>query len=149
MAFTVIPERLGRLLSQRSRWARGMFEALRKHPPWRQPRILAKLVASVDYLVPFLDFGFVFFWLPGLLLFVLGDPLIVGWWSMLLVPVTVVIFSFLRRLQEHHVFRRLHIHGARDMRGFVGYLFLYQALTSAASLRGYAQYAVGAGRRWK
>ena len=36
-----------------------------------------------------------------------------------------------------------------DRRGFFGYLFGYQALTSAAALRGYAQYVIGAGRRWK
>ena len=33
--------------------------------------------------------------------------------------------------------------------GFVGYLLAYQVLTSAAALRGYGQYLVGSGRRWK
>jgi biofilm PGA synthesis N-glycosyltransferase PgaC len=125
-----------------------MFEGLRSHPPPAQPRILAKVVAGIDYLVPFLDFGFVFFWIPGVILFVFGYPLIVGWWSMLLLPMTVAIFAFLRHWQERHVFRRLDIHLARDIRGFLGYLLLYQALTSAAALRGYGQYILGAGRRW-
>jgi len=52
VGFTVVPERLGRLLSQRSRWARGMLEGLRSHPPPTQPRVLAKFVAGIDYLVP-------------------------------------------------------------------------------------------------
>jgi hypothetical protein len=47
------------------------------------------------------------------------------------------------------VFRRFGIHPAEDIRGFFGYLFAYQALTSSASLRGYAQYVVGAARRWR
>ena len=149
LGLTVVPERLGRLMSQRSRWARGMFEGLRRHPPPRQPRVLAKAVASIDYLVPFLDIGFIFFWVPGVILFVFGYPLIVGWWSMLLLPITLAIFAFLRHWQDRHVFRRLGIHPARDIRGFSGYLFVYQVLTSAASLRGYGQYALGAGRRWK
>jgi poly-beta-1,6-N-acetyl-D-glucosamine synthase len=147
LGFTVVPKRLGQLMRQRSRWARGMFEGLRSHPPPAQPRILAKVVAGIDHLVPFLDFGFVFFWIPGVILFVFGYPLIVGWWSMLLLPMTVAIFAFLRHWQERHVFRRLDIHLARDIRGFLGYL-LYQALTSAAALRGYGQYILGAGRRW-
>ena len=65
LGFTAVPERLGALMSQRSRWARGMFEGLLAHPPLRQPRVLAKLVAGIDYLVPFLDIGIVFFWVPA------------------------------------------------------------------------------------
>ena len=51
----------------------------RAHPPAKQPRVLAKFVASIDYLVPFLDFGLVFFWVPGVILFLLGFPLIFSW----------------------------------------------------------------------
>jgi poly-beta-1,6-N-acetyl-D-glucosamine synthase len=149
LGMTVVPEQLGRLLSQRSRWARGMLEGLRAHPPPTQPRVLAKVVASIDYLVPFLDIGVVFFWVPGVILFVFGYPLIFGWWSMLLLPITLAIFGFLRRWQERHVFRRLDIRVGKDVRGFVGYLFAYQVLTSAASLRGYAQFVSGRTRRWK
>jgi biofilm PGA synthesis N-glycosyltransferase PgaC len=149
LGFTVVPERLGRLMTQRSRWARGMLEGLRVHPPPRQPRILAKMVAGIDYLVPLLDVGVVFFWLPGVILFLFGHPLIFGWWSMLLLPITLLVFGFLQRWQAGHVFRRLEIHPEPDKRGFTGYLFAYQVLTSAAALRGYGQYLFGSARRWK
>ncbi len=149
LGFTVVPEELGRLMSQRSRWARGMFEGLRTHPPHKQPRILAKLVTGIDYLVPCLDIGVIFFWVPGVILFLFGYPLIVGWWSMLLLPITLVLYGLLQRWQARHVFRTLDIHPKPDKRGFLAYLFAYQALTSAAALRGYAQYIGGAGRRWK
>jgi biofilm PGA synthesis N-glycosyltransferase PgaC len=149
LGFTHVPERLGQLLSQRSRWARGMLEGLRTHPPPRQPRVLAKFVAGIDYLVPFLDIGLIFFWVPGVILFLFGYPLIFGWWSMLLLPITLVIFGFLQRWQARHVFRTLDIHPQADKRGFLGYLFAYQVLTSAAALRGYGQYIAGAGRRWR
>jgi biofilm PGA synthesis N-glycosyltransferase PgaC len=149
LGFTAVPERLDRLLSQRSRWARGMFEGLHTHPPPRQPRVLAKLVTGVDYLVPCIDIGVIFFWVPGVILFLFGYPLIFGWWSMLLLPITLVIFGFLQRWQARHVFRTLDIHPGHDKRGFLGYMFAYQVLTSAAALRGYGQYLAGAGRRWK
>jgi poly-beta-1,6-N-acetyl-D-glucosamine synthase len=149
LGLTVVPEQLGRLFTQRSRWARGMLEGIRIHPPWKQPRILAKFVCGIDYLVPFLDVGIIFLWVPGVILFVLGYPLIVGWWSMLLLPLTLALFGFLRRWQERHVFRRLDIHVGNDARGFVGYLAVYQVLTSAAALRGYAQHIVGSARRWR
>ena len=65
VAFTNVPERRRHFMRQRSRWARGMFEVLRSNPPLRQPRVLAKLVSGIDYLVPFLDIGYIFFWVPG------------------------------------------------------------------------------------
>jgi hypothetical protein len=110
---------------------------------------LAKLVAGIDYLVPLLDIGIIFFWVPGVILFLFGYPLIFGWWSMLLLPVTLVIFGFMQRWHARHVFRTLDIHPQSDKRGFLGYLFAYQVLTSAAALRGYGQHIVGSSRRWK
>ena len=100
LGFTIVPEHLDRLLSQRSRWARGMLEGLGAHPPRHQPRILAKLVAGIDYLVPLLDIGVIFFWVPGVILFLFGYPLIFGWWSMLLIPITLAVFGFLERWQD-------------------------------------------------
>ena len=118
LGFTVVPERLGRLLSQRSRWARGMLEDLRTHPPPKQPRVLAKLVTGIDYLVPLLDIGVIFFWVPGVILFLFGYPLsIFGWWSMLLLPITLAVFGFMQRWQARHVFRTLDIHPQPDKRG--------------------------------
>ena len=148
LGFTVVPDELGRLLSQRSRWARGMLEGLGAHPPPRQPRVLAKLVAGIDYLVPLLDIGVVFFWLPGVILFLFGYPLIFGWWSMLLLPISLAVFGFMQRWQARHVFRTLGIRPRPDKRGFLGYLLAYQVLTSAAALRGYGQYIAGSSRRW-
>jgi len=126
-----------------------MFESLRRNPPRRQPRVLAKFVAGIDYLVPLLDIGYVFFWIPGLILALLGYPLIVSWWSMLLIPITLVVYNTLRRWQEHHVFRAYDVDLPADRRGFWGYLLLYQALASSASIRGYVQHLAGTTRRWR
>jgi biofilm PGA synthesis N-glycosyltransferase PgaC len=149
LAETVVPERVKHFVRQRSRWARGMLEGIRINPPQNQPRVLAKFVAGIDYLVPFLDIGYVFFWVPGVILFIFGRPLLFSWWSMLVIPITLVVYGLLRRWQDRNVFRVLGVRPEPDRRGFLGYLFGYQALTSAASLRGYAQQIMGAGRRWK
>jgi poly-beta-1,6-N-acetyl-D-glucosamine synthase len=149
LSFTAVPENLTHFMRQRSRWARGMFESLRTNPPIHQARVLAKFVAGIDYLVPLMDIGYIFFWIPGVILFIAGYPLIFSWWSMLLIPITLIIFGLLRRWQERHVFRRLDVHPEQDIRGFYGYLFAYQALNSTASLRGYLQHLTGAARRWK
>lgn len=149
LAFTNVPERLRHFTRQRSRWARGMFEGLRSNPPVRQPRIMAKCVSGIDYLVPLLDIGYVFFWVPGVILLVFGHPLIVSWWSMLVIPMTVLIYGLLRRWQERNVFEPLGVLPDHDARGYVGYLFVYQAITSSAAIRGYWQFLTGAARRWK
>jgi poly-beta-1,6-N-acetyl-D-glucosamine synthase len=149
LGFTTVPEKLARFTSQRSRWARGMFEGISVHPPRTQPRFLAKAVASIDYLVPLLDIGFLFFWVPGLILFLLGYPLIFGWWTLLVLPVTFLIYACMRVWQTHHVFRRLELRPERDTRGFLGYALIYQAITSAAALRGYWRQIRRAGRAWR
>jgi hypothetical protein len=51
--------------------------------------------------------------------------------------------------QTHHIFRRLDIRPERDTRGFFGYVFIYQGITSAAALRGYWQYLRGGRRHWR
>ena len=149
LAETVVPDGLRHLMRQRSRWARGMLEGIKVNPPHKQPRVLAKFVAGIDYLVPLLDIGYVFFWVPGVILFIFGYPLLFSWWSMLVLPMTLLIFGLLRRWQDRTVFQRLGVQPEPDRRGFFGYLFGYQALTSTASLRGYAQQIAGAARRWK
>jgi biofilm PGA synthesis N-glycosyltransferase PgaC len=68
---------------------------------------------------------------------------------MLLLPITLAVYGFLQRWQARHVFRTLDIQPKPDKRGFVGYLFVYQVLVSAAALRGYAQFLAGSGRRWR
>lgn len=149
LAETVVPDRVSHFMRQRSRWARGMLEGIRINPPQRQPRVLAKFVAGLDYLVPFLDIGYVFFWIPGVILFIFGYPLLFSWWSMLVIPITLVVYGLLRSWQDRNVFRRLRVRPEKDGRGFFGYLFIYQALASVASLRGYVQQIAGATRRWK
>lgn len=125
-----------------------MLEGLQSEPPPRQPRFLARFVAGLDYLVPLLDFGLLFFWLPGVVLFLLGYPLLFGWLSMLVIPVTVAILALLRWWQGSRVFKRLGVAVEPNRLGFVSYVLIYQVIASAASLWGYSQFAVGAARRW-
>ncbi len=90
-----------------------------------------------------------FFWIPGVILFIFGYPLLFSWWSMLVLPITLLVFGLMRGWQDRNVFRVLDARPQPDRRGFWGYLLGYQALTSAASLRGYAQQLTGSARRWR
>jgi biofilm PGA synthesis N-glycosyltransferase PgaC len=149
VAFTDVPPSLRHFMRQRSRWARGMFEGLRAVPPWRQKRPLSKAVASVDLLIPWLDVGYALVWLPGLVLFVFGIPLIVSWWTLLVLPLTIVVYGGLRLYQSRRVFKPLGLQVRRNRLGYVMFLLCYQALCSIASLKGYAQDLARTNRRWK
>ena len=87
--------------------------------------------------------------MPGVILFLFGYPLIFGWWSMLLLPITLASSASCSAGKHATSSARSASTHSRDKRGFLGYLFAYQVLTSAAALRGYGQYIVGSNRRWK
>lgn len=148
LATTTVPFTLRHFIRQRARWARGMLEGLRARPPHRQPRFLARFVAGLDYLVPLLDIGVVFFWVPGVILFIFGYPLIFAWLSMLVVPVTLVILGLLRRWELRHVLKPLGLEVEDNRRGFIGYVLVFQLLISAAAIWGYVQFFAGAKRKW-
>ena len=143
LAATLVPREAQALHAPRSRWARGMIEGIGINPPHRQPRVLAKFVAGIDYLVPLLDIGYVFFWIPGVICSSSAT-------AALLVVVDAHDPDHAGRLRAAaslagpHVFRPLRVHPEPDRRGFFGYLFIFQALTSVASLRGYGQQLPGA-----
>ncbi|KGM10262.1 glycosyltransferase family 2 protein [Cellulomonas bogoriensis] len=149
VAFTDVPVKVTHFMRQRARWARGMFEGLRAVPPWRQQRPLTRFVAGIDLFIPFLDIGYALIWLPGILLFALGFPLVVSAWTLVVFPMTLLVYGLVRTYQSKHVFGPLGLRVRRNRFGYAAFLLLYQALCSTASLAGYAQFLAGTRRRWK
>ena len=126
-----------------------MLEDLATVPPWRQPRRLTGFVAGIDLLIPLLDVGYALIWLPGLVLFLLGYPLIVSAWTLAVLPVTLVVYGGLRIFQTRHVFGPMNLQVRQNRFGYVVFLLGYQVLCSTASLAGYGEHLAGAHRRWK
>ena len=149
VAFTDAPVKVRHFLRQRARWARGMLEGIATVPPWHQSRRLTRFVAGIDLLIPLLDVGYALIWLPGLVLFFLGYPLVVSVWTLAVLPITVLVYGGLRIFQTRHVFGPLGLHIRRNRFGYVAFLLGYQILCSTAALAGYAQHLAGAHRRWK
>ena len=149
VAFTDAPVLLTHFMRQRARWARGMLEGLATVPPWRQPRRLTGFVAGIDLFIPLLDVGYALIWLPGLVLFLFGYPLIVSAWTLVVLPVTLLVYGGLRIFQARHVFAPMGLRVRRNRFGYIVFLLGYQVLCSTASLAGYGQHLAGAHRRWK
>jgi poly-beta-1,6-N-acetyl-D-glucosamine synthase len=149
VAFTDVPDRFRAFARQRARWARGMIEGLRAVPPWRQPRGLTRIMTGVDLVIPLLDLAYTFVWLPGLVLACFGVHWIVGPYTLLVLPLTVLTNLLLYRYQLRRVFAPLRLRVRTNRSGYLLYILAYQAIMSPVSVLGYAQELLGLRRRWK
>jgi biofilm PGA synthesis N-glycosyltransferase PgaC len=149
VAFTDVPVTLRHLIAQRSRWARGMVEAIHAVKPWSQPRGLTGAITAIDLAIPWLDLGYTFVWIPGLVLACFGIFWIVGLWTLLVFPVTLLIYASLAHFQNRHVVKPLNLDIRHSWFGLVTFLLVFQLVMSPVSIWGYLQEIFGMRRRWR
>lgn len=150
IAFTDVPQKLSHFSKQRSRWARGMFEALKTVKPWQQPTPYAKVSTGIDLFIPFIDFSFVFFFIPGIIMAIcFQNYLIVGLRTLLVLPLNLITFYILYRYQKNQVFESMNLKVRKNKIGLVFFILTYQFLMSPISLWGYIQEVFSLKRVWK
>ena len=64
---------------------------------------------GIDLLIPLLDIGYGLIWVPGLVLAAFGFPIIVGTWTLAVLPITLLVYGGLRRYQRRRIFSPLHL----------------------------------------
>ncbi|WP_411502423.1 glycosyltransferase family 2 protein [Brevibacillus centrosporus] len=148
VAFTEVPETFTHFFRQRSRWARGMIEALKVIKPWQQPLAYTKYLTGCNFVMPYIDIVYTFVWLPGLVLAFFGSYWIVGMTTLLVLPLTLLQNSVLYRYQRN-VFRVLELRIRKNVLGFFAYVLFYQFIMSPVSVWGYFQEVFRAKRIWK
>jgi len=148
VAFTSVPNSFRAFARQRSRWARGMIEALKEIKPWQQPQAYTKYLTGVNLLIPYMDVSYTFFWLPGLILACFGFFWIVGPATLLVLPLTFASYSILYKYQKY-VFRKLNLRVRKNLSGFILFMLSYQMIMSPVSVWGYAQEVFRLKRVWK
>ncbi len=148
VAFTEVPVTARHLLRQRSRWARGMIEALKLFRPWRQPIKYVKYLTGINLVMPYLDLVYTFCWIPGLILAIFGKFWIVGPATLFVVPIAL-IQSYILYSYQRKVFRKLDLKIRRNRLGFVLYVLFYQMLMSPMSVIGYCEEIMKFRRKWK
>lgn len=148
VAFTDVPTSLKHLSRQRSRWARGMVEALRVVKPWKQPIGYVKYLTSINLIMPYLDVIYTFVWIPGLILALFGKYYVVGPMTIFVLPLSMIQNFILYRYQEH-VFKNLGLSIRKNKFGFLVYVLFYQILMSPISIIGYVQEVFCLKRVWK
>lgn len=148
VAFTEVPTTLRSFARQRSRWARGMIEALKEIKPWNQKNIYVKYLTSINLILPYLDFTYTFCWLPGLILALFGIYWIVGPMTLLVLPLTLLSYAILY-IYQRYVFRKLNLKIRKNIVGFILFALFYQMIMSPVSVWGYLQELFKLKRRWK
>lgn len=148
VAFTDVPISLSHLAVQRSRWARGMIEALKQIKPWEQPLVYTKYLTGVNLIMPFTDTIYTMCWMPGLILALFGIHWVVGPMTLLVLPLTFISYSILYKYQEY-VFKTLDLKIRRNIIGFIFFVLFYQMIMSPVSLWGYIQEFFKLRRKWK
>ncbi len=148
VAFTEVPSTLKHLSRQRSRWARGMFEALRVIKPWEHPIKYVRYLTAINLIMPYLDIVYTFVWIPGLILAFFGKFWIVGPFTLLVMPLALIQNYILYRYQSY-IFEELDLKIRKNKIGYIFYIFAYQILMSPMSVWGYIQESLNLKRIWK
>lgn len=148
VAFTDVPNTLKHFLRQRSRWARGMIEAIKFIQPWEQPMYTVRYLTSCNLVMPYLDFVYTFVWIPGLILAFFGHYWIVGVSTLFVLPLALLQNYILYSYQKT-VFKNLNLKIRKNVLGFIVYVLFYQILMSPISVIGYIQEVLNLKRIWK
>jgi biofilm PGA synthesis N-glycosyltransferase PgaC len=148
VAFTEAPSNWRAFARQRRRWARGMIEGLRDHgfSLVKRMNFYSHSVAG-NFLFPLLDATFTLAFIPGLVLATMGNFMIVGPMTLLVLPLNAVLGGVMF-LHQRRVFASVNLRVRDNRRGLVFYLFCYQFVMAPISLAGYLLEMVRARSAW-
>ena len=149
VAFTDVPETFNHLQKQRSRWARGMIEALKRIKPWQQKNSFVIYATGLNMIMPFIDIVYTLVWIPGVVLAFFGHTYIAGPLTLFVLPIALVQSYILYHYQKNNVFNTLKLKIRKNKLGFVTYLLFYQIIMSPISLYGYIEETLNVKRIWK
>lgn len=148
VAFTEVPANVKHFYRQRSRWARGMIEALKIIKPWQQPMKYIKYLSGINLVMPYLDIVYTFCWIPGLVLALFGYYWIIGPMTLLVLPLAMMQNYILYNYQRG-VFKELNLNIRKNRIAFILYVMFYQIIMSPISVAGYVQELFSFNRVWK
>ena len=150
IAFTNAPENLKVFTKQRGRWARGMIEGFRYFSFKECNNKYAKWLIFMDLFLLIIDFSVTCIYIPGLIAaIVFHNYLIVGFYTLLLLPITILLFSVMYIVEYNKVFKMINLKIEKHYLSFVIFLLCYSLIMSPVCLWGYIQEFIGAKRKWK
>ena len=150
VAFTEVPERLKSLGKQRKRWARGMIEAFKKVKiiTSKKLNLKAKFLMCFNALFPFIDLALLIFIPLGLILLAFGKPLLIGWISLLVIPLGILL-CLLIEIKRKNMLKEIDCKlEKRSVLAFIVYILLYAFILAPYCLIGYISELINGKKGW-
>ena len=145
--FTNAPDTLHQFVRQRQRWARGMMEAFRQFPDILAKPRLSTLFVWWNLLFPWLDLAYTVFFIPGIVLALLGIYWIAGPLTLALLPMALGINYLMYRVGSQ-MFALNGLRVRRNLSGFLTYAFVYSLILQPACVAGYFSEILGLRKSW-
>lgn len=150
IAYTEVPEKFRDLGRQRKRWARGMIEAFKKVKIFKSKKIdlKSKFLMCLNLFFPFIDLALLIFVPLGLILLALGNPLLIGWISLLVIPFGLLlcfVIEMKRKNMQKEVNCKLE---KRSVLAFIIYVLLYSFILAPYCLIGYILELINHKKEW-
>lgn len=150
ISFTNAPTKFKIYVRQRARWARGMIEGFRHFSFKECNNKYAKWFIFSDLFLFIIDFSITFIYIPGLIAAIIfRNFLIVGPITLLLLPITIFVFSIMYIYEYKRVFKILNIKVEKYYFSFIIFILFYSIIMSPICVWGYLQEFIGLKRKWK
>ena len=150
IAYTEVPDKFRALGKQRKRWARGMIEAFKKAPVFSSRKLCAKsrFLMFLNLFFPFIDLALLIFVPLGLILLALGNPLLIGWISLLVIPLGLLL-CLLIEIRRKNMLKEIDCKlERRSILAFIVYVLLYSFILAPYCLMGYISELVNRKKEW-
>lgn len=146
--FTNVPETYRAYYLQRKRWSRGLIEAFKRHPSMLMPKRLNAPFIYLNLAFPYLDFVYLFVFLPGIVAAVFfHNYTIVGMTTLMVLPLALLV-NLLMHLKQLSIFRRYGLVVRSNIVGAIVFTLGYQLALAPASLAGYVAEIAGLRKKW-
>jgi biofilm PGA synthesis N-glycosyltransferase PgaC len=150
IAFTSVPTTYQKLGIQRKRWARGMIEAFKdvKKIFSSKANIETKHLIFTNIFFPFIDLA-IFLFIPiGILLLLIGNYLLIGIMTLLIIPWTIM-FILLIQMKFQDTLKKLDIKlGKRSKLALIIYILFYGFILAPYCLIGYISEITNLNKKW-
>ena len=150
VAFTEVPENLRPLGKQRKRWARGMIEAFKRVKVYTSKKMSfkSKFLMSLNILFPFTDLALLIFVPLGLILLACCNPLLIGWISLLVIPLGLLLCALIE-IKRNNMMKEIDCKlEKRSKLAFIFYILIYAFILSPYCLAGYITELFNSKKKW-
>ena len=150
IAYTEVPEKFRALGKQRRRWARGMIEAFKKVKVFtsKKMKFKSKFLMFLNIFFPFIDLAVLIFIPLGLILLLLGKPLLIGWISLLVIPFGLLLCLIIE-IRRNNMLKEIDCKlERRSIWAFIVYVLVYAFILAPYCLTGYLLELFNCKKKW-